>query len=74
MEPGTEAPPELVALTEKLVKRLTNTAFDILEVKNPALQNLWRKLEEEALEERGDDQEEQFDFTGKLHANALVEL
>lgn len=52
---------------EKIVKKLTNKNFDILEVKNPALQQLWRKLEEDALDEKVEDPEELFDYTGTYY-------
>jgi hypothetical protein len=61
---GASAPPEMIDLMEKLVKKLTHRKFDVLDVKNPQLQCKWMKLEEEALEEKADD-EEFMDLSGE---------
>jgi len=66
MEPNTMTTPELVSLMEKVIKKLTNKNFDVLDVKNPSLHSKWKSLEEEALEEQFEDTEEFFDFSGTV--------
>lgn len=56
---------ELVGVMEKIVKKITNKKFDVLDVHNPALQHHWRELERIALDAE-EDEEEITDYTGTV--------
>lgn len=77
LDPAAEASPDLVSLYKKVVMRLTNSNFDLMEVKDPFLQTLWKRLELEALEGRveeenedEDDGEDPYDYTRNYFSNA----
>ncbi|CAL8106848.1 unnamed protein product [Orchesella dallaii] len=63
LEFKTKPTPELVDLMEKVIKKVTNRSFDVLEVYNPKLQFRWRELERIALDLSEEEQDEFLDLT-----------
>ncbi|ODN06020.1 X-ray repair cross-complementing protein 5 [Orchesella cincta] len=55
--------PALVELMEKVIKKVTNKTFDVLDVYNPLLQYRWREIERIALDLSEAEQDDFIDLT-----------
>lgn len=62
----------MVALMEKVIKKVTNKGFDVLDVYNPVVQHHWRELEKIALDLSEDDLDEYNDLT-EPNEDAMVQ-